>query len=183
MLGQLQELERLADENCRDGDLHLVETLVWAVLRVLKVLPKEIAHRIHTNFYVGDSHVHKTDVGRVALWARLSKGLAEDLDRLSADESLVNIDVSKRPKTKGEAILAVCERLEAARDRGEDMLALARALEREGAGTDAAFDGSELVRLLSKKRVLDYGKYEADILRRIYHARIVGGMFYNQLAN
>ncbi|OZA72536.1 MAG: hypothetical protein B7X77_11550 [Caulobacter sp. 39-67-4] len=143
----------------------------------------EISARIHTSFYVGSAHYNTTNAERVKLWAHLSAGLNEDLDRLAADTTLADIDVSKRRRTRGEAILVACERLDAARDRGGDMLPLARELERVGAGTDAGFDGRELVRLLSKKRVPDLRQHDYEIVRHIHHARIVGGMFHNQPAD
>ena len=157
--------------------------LIRAVIRTMKVLPEEIFARIRTSFYVGNTHYDTTNTGRMKLWARLSAGLNEDLDRLAADTMLVDIDVSKRSQTRGEAILAACERLDAARDRGGDMLPLARELERAGAGTDAGFAGSELVRLLLEKRISDTLQHDYEVVRRNHHARIVGGMFHNQPAD
>lgn len=184
VLGQLHELERLAEQNCRDGDYPLVDILIRAVIGTMEALPADISARIRTSFYVGSAHYDTTNAGRVELWARLSVGLNEDLDRLAADTTLADIDVSRRRQTRGEAILLACERLDAARDRGRDMLPLARELERVGAGTgtDAGFDGSELIRLLSKKRIPDLCQHDCDIVRRIHHARTVGGMFHNQPA-
>lgn len=183
-LGHLHELALLAGEDCREGDLHLVDILIRAVIGTFEVMPKEITARIRTSgFYVGDTHERMNNQQRVRLWARLSGHLNEDLDRLAADATLAEVDVSKRPKTKGEAILEVCERLETARRQNTDMLPLARVLEREGAGTDAGYDGSKLIKLLSKKRIDDLSRHDAEVCRLIYHAQIVGGQFHNQRAH
>lgn len=180
VLGQLHELERLAAQDCRDGDYRLIDILICAVIGTMKVLPEAISARIHTSFYVGSAHYDTTNAGRVKLWARLSAGLNDDLDRLAADPALADVDVSSRRKTRGEAILAACERLDAARASGEDMLSPAQKLKRVGAGTDAGSDGSELVRILSKKRIPDVHQHNYEISRLIHHARIVGGLFHNQ---
>ena len=175
VLGQLRELERLSEQDCHNGHYSSIHTLIVAVIRATNVLPDEVSSLIHTSFYVGDSHARATDAERIAIWTRLAAGLSEDLDRIAANITVANLEFRNRPKTKGEAVTEVCDRLDQARKAGGDLLPLARILERVGADTDAGYDGQELVRLLSKKRGLD----DSKIAHHIFHARLVGEMFHN----
>lgn len=180
----LQALERLSDSDCRDGDFRLVDALICSTIDLLEVLPRGLREKIRSSgFYVGDTHVRMSNEERVRLWSRLSKALAEDLERLSSDASLLEIDLTDRPKTKGELIEEICDRLEVAYDNGGDMQSLALQLERAGAGTAARADGRALSKLLAKKRIPDMAVYRSEIYRLIHHARLVGGQFYGRHAN
>uniref|UniRef100_B0T9C3 Uncharacterized protein n=1 Tax=Caulobacter sp. (strain K31) TaxID=366602 RepID=B0T9C3_CAUSK len=165
-------LDHLSRQHCRGGDLHTFDILLHAALERFSLLPKAVGRHFDTyRFYTCGSHERMSDAEREALWKALAQDLATGLDKVLADPLLTRgsgVDLSDRPTTMGERVGAICEALSQALQRGGDLNGLAARLSHEGSGTDAGYDGKQLVKLLAKRRVDTSALYH-----HVHHAKIV----------
>jgi hypothetical protein len=92
--------------------------------------------------------------------------------RLLADP----VGLTDRKQSVGKQILEACRAL---RTEGHDV-AIARGIQRLGAGTEMAGDARELERLFSRKRVADWAAHEQEIHRRIAHIEIIARRFHHR---
>lgn len=173
----LERLDHLSWQRAIAGDFQLIDTLLIAAIESINLLPLAVrSHIDEIGFYTHGQHQTMTPMQRTALWDRLAERLGKDLDKILADPTLQRgggANLSDRKKTRGERIEAICDQLSDALSEGRDAEALARALAREGQGTDAGHDGRELLKLLARKRIPDRNKHHAELVRLVYHARIV----------
>lgn len=174
----LAGLDHLSRQHCRDGDLHVFDILLHAALERFSLLPRAVGRHFNTHrFYTCGAHERMTDAGREALWKELTQDLAVGLDGTLADPLLKRgsgVDLSDRLTTKGERVGAICEALSEALRRGGDLKGLAARLSHEGAGTDAGYDGQQLVKLLTKRRV-DAG----DLYHHVHHAQMIANNLHH----
>jgi len=97
VLDQIQELERLCEQDGGSGEFQRIDTLILAAIGTIKALPIGISAKIYTSFYVGNAHVDGPSSERLNLWNRLRSGLARDLDRLAADTTLSQVNLADQP--------------------------------------------------------------------------------------
>ncbi len=168
----LTGLDHISRQPCRGGDLRIADMLLHAVLERFSLLPAAVVRHFDTSaFYTCGVHERMSDAGREALWRELTQTLCLGLDKVLADPQLARgggADLNDRPTTKGERVAEVCEALSEALNRGGDLQDLAARLSREGAGTDAGYDGQQLIKLLGK-RSIDTGA----VYHHVHHARMV----------
>lgn len=173
----LARLDHLAATEWYGAASHMHDW-VCGIIGSLKLLPPAVSRHFQSGaYFIGGQHYSTDDAGRQELWRQLAAQLKNEIDAVLADPALKRDaapDLSGRPITKGERIVAICDELQRALANGGDSDRLAAKLEYEGGGTEVASDARQLRKLFAKKRIPDSHRHQAEIHRLVYHARVVG---------
>ena len=148
------------------------------------MLPRAVQRHFGIEPYVGD-YKRLSDARREQLWTRITAWLAEGLSAAEADPSLKaggGTELSDRPKSLVERIIAACDSLEAVFAGGAAWETALDELKSASEGTPAHSDARTLDRLLHKSRIPDVDAWRSEVDRAIWHAKHIGHMQHHRPA-
>jgi hypothetical protein len=162
------------------GDYESLQRLLEHVISVVNMLPKSVGNLFPMgNCFIGDLHWEKPAAWCHEQWRSITADLNVGLDRVEVERDRLLADpvaLADRKRSKGEQILEECRALQA---QGHDV-AIARRIQRLGAGTEMGGDAHELERLFSRKRVADLSAHEDEIHRRIAHIEHIAHRYHHR---
>jgi hypothetical protein len=169
----LRVLEHLSGNDAHGGEYGLFDIHIQATIGCYKMLPAAVRHHFRINPYVGD-YYSLSDARREALWSGIAAGLDAGLTAVATDPALRRgggADLSDRPQSMGERIIAACDALMAAVDRGGPRDGPLSDLVLAATGTPARGDADKLKRLFQMNRIPDYDAWRGGVIRAIWHAK------------
>ncbi len=180
----LQRLSHLASIDRFDDDPEIMHSWLCAVIQSIKALPSVAAIHFTGYYYLGDTHFCMTAKQRIEKWRQLAEELRSHVALAHADPSLKRDDggpakgVSERNETRGERILALCDKLSQASSGTPEFDRLLSEIAALGDST-IRLDVTDLRRLASRKRIANIGGHNYWIARNISHIRIVAGRLHH----
>ena len=162
------------------GDHEALQNLLVHVIMVVRMLPAPVGDLFPmSNCFIRDRHWNKPPAWCHDHWRSITADINIGLDRVQAERDRLLADrvaLADRKRTVGEQVLEACRDL---RTQGNDV-AIARRIQRLGAGTEMGGDARELERLFSRKRVADWTAHKHEIHRRIAHIEIIARRFHHR---
>ncbi len=180
----LQRLSHLASNDRFDDNPELMHTWLCAVIQSIKALPSIAAKHFTGYYFLGDWHFHITAEQRTTKWQQLVEELRGHVAAAHADPSLKQADgspahgVSARKKTRGERILALCDKLGHASWGTQEFDRLLSEIAALG-DSNVRSDVAALKRLSSRRRIASLEDHNYWIARHISHMRIVAGRLHH----
>lgn len=166
----LGRLDHLADPAQLAPGSDRMHNWLLAVIGSKEMLPPSVAQQIKGHFYLGNLHYDWSEEHRAREWAELIEGLRRDIDQLASED--LSATAADRPRSRGEAIVELCDELDA---EGHGTLRFEGLVRRfkSIAVHDAAADARTLDRLAKRKKVDPY-----EITRTIYHLKLVAEQLF-----
>lgn len=180
----LQRLDHLASLDRYDPEPNWMQDWLVAVIYSLEALPQAVRENFHGFYYLGDSHYKMTAARRAARWKELVEGLKQDVEAAYNDPSLRLTsnaeppDLSDRRQTKGERILALCDRADKVSwgtAEFDGILSLIGGEAVDGIGGDV----TELKRLIKRKRIPDLNQHRYWIHHHLMHIRSIASRLHH----
>jgi hypothetical protein len=172
----LATLDHLSKGEARGGEVALFKVHILANIGAYEMLPAAVRRHFNIQPYVGDYYA-LSDAWHAQSWTSIAAGLDAGLAAVAADPALQKeggADLSDRPQSVGERIIAVCDQLEAVFDRGGSWETPLAQLSFAASSTPAQGDSDKLRKLMEKKRIPDYGAWRGEVIGAIWHARSIG---------
>ncbi|SOO24925.1 conserved hypothetical protein [Xanthomonas phaseoli pv. phaseoli] len=167
----LTKLEQLDHLSTLEGghSQEMLQDLLVSVIQAQALFPQSLSQVLPVyECFVGDSYWGKDQARRDEIWGRIRDQLAQGLDAVLSDPTLVErITQEPVPETRGDRMKALCQRI---RSEGQQP-SLARLLQTSCSGTDAYYEASQLIKLFERKRV-KVG-HDGEIQRLLYRIELI----------
>lgn len=180
----LQRLSHLASLDRFDADAEQMHQWLSAVIDSVGALPKAAAVHFTGFYFLGNSHFEMSAEHRRETWRTLVQELRSHVAAAHADDHLKQDgpygppNLSDRRQTRGERIIALCDKLERNAWGTPEFEAILARLEAIAVG-ETRSDVSELKRLSGRKRIPDVDEHHYWIVRHIAHIRLVANQLHH----
>lgn len=180
----LQRLNHLSSLDRFDGTPEHMHDWLCAAISSIKMLPRAAARHFVGNYFLGDAHFRMSAEQRADTWRKLAEELRDHVTAAHADPALRHngpngpLQTSSRRETRGERIIALCDKLERASwgtPEFDSVLSGIGALAVAGIQSDV----SNLRRLSARKRIPDISEHKYSIARDIAHIRLLANRLHH----